>query len=82
MSARICVARFGAAHGVRGRGKEVTATGPTVDTVALGTDQAQIRLVDQRRGAQGLGTGFVAQTRGSQDAQLVVNERQGLRRRR
>src|SRR5262249_9132226 len=67
-----------AAHGFRCRGEEVVAATPVL--TATFTDQAQVGLVDQGRRLQRLSRGFVAQAVARQPGQLLVDEREELRR--
>ena len=66
-----------AAHRLGGGGEEVAA--PIPAPVAAVADEAQIRLVDQRGGLEGLPRGFAGQASGGQPAELLVDQRQQSR---
>src|SRR4051794_27062111 len=61
------------AHGLRGRGEEMTATGE----LAI-ADEPQVRLMDQGRGVERLARLLVRQPLGGQLAQLIVDQGQEL----
>ena len=63
-----------AAHGLGGRGEEVTTALPPLDVIRA--DQTEIRLVHQRRGLEGLARLLLRQPLLGEAAQLAVDERQ------
>src|SRR5262249_20791502 len=65
-----------ATHGLGGGGKEVAAVLKRLAVIR--TDQAQIRLVDQRRRLERLARPLLGQTLRREPTQLVVDERQKL----
>jgi hypothetical protein len=67
-----------AAHGLSGRSEEVAAAVPV--RFRLGADDSQVRLMNEGRGIERLANRFVGQSVCRQPSQLVIDQRQELRR--
>jgi hypothetical protein len=65
-----------AAHGLRRGGEEVNSAVPGL--LRVGTDELEIRLVDQGRGLKGVSRPLAGEALRGQAAQLVVDKRQQL----
>src|SRR5262249_47198951 len=67
-----CLVNQDAAHGLGGGGEEVAAAVPVLGLFDI--HQAQIGLVDQGRGLEGLSRLFLSQQLGREPAQFVVDQ--------